>query len=44
MDRERLPISDAEIPLLNLHVTSRLKYLVESDLVGRRRFSFVDSR
>ena len=44
MDHERLPISDAEIPLLNLPVTSRLRYLVESDLAGRRRFSFVDSR
>ena len=41
---DTLPISEKEIPLLNLGVTMRLGYLAGSDLVGRRRFPFIDSR
>ena len=39
-----LPITQAEIPLLNLGVTMRLSYLSKSDLTGRKRFAFIDSR
>ena len=39
-----LPITQSEIPLLNLGVTMRLSYLSKSDLTGRKRFAFIDSR
>ena len=44
MNDERLPITASEIPLLNLGVSMRLGYLAKSDLEGRQRFAFIDSR
>ena len=44
MAEVRLPITETEIPLLNLGVTMRLPYLSKSDLIGRKRFAFIDSR
>ena len=44
MEAAPLPINPKDIPLLNLGVSMRLSYLTKSDLVGRRRFPFIDSR
>lgn len=44
MSDDRLPITPTEMPLLNLGVSMRLEMLSKSDLEGRRRFAFIDSR
>ena len=44
MQDDTLPINPKDVPLLNLGVSMRLSYLTKSDLVGRRRFPFIDSR